>query len=69
MKPDPTCTHGGFAIVCVVGAFACDGCGLRFVPESLFLSVAGEEHRAKKALRILATRPTPEGTEGEKPNE
>jgi hypothetical protein len=56
VSTDPTCTHGGFTIRCVVGAFACEGCGARFVPESLLQSVGGEEHRAKKGLRETLTQ-------------
>lgn len=52
-KPDPTCTHGGFTIRCVVGAFMCEGCGARFVPESILKNVAHEEHSAKRQVAAL----------------
>ena len=53
---DLTCTHGGFTIVCTVGAFLCDGCGVRLVPESILLDVAGAEHRSKQELRAALKR-------------
>jgi hypothetical protein len=53
VKPDPTCTHGGFGIVCVPGAFACGGCGRRFVYESVLKDVAHAEHEAKRQLKEM----------------